>query len=294
MDKIELFYSYLKNERRFSKHTLVAYKKDLEQYFTFLLSLDLDLISAGEVEVRNWLVDLLEQGITQRSVNRKLSSVKSFYRFLIQQRVVESSPVQNIKVLKTAQRNPSFVRNEEMNGLLDDAVFESGFRGDRDKLIIYILYFTGVRLSELINIKVSDIATDTIKVVGKRNKERYVPISGKLQSLITEFRSSKAKEGFLETSKSFLLVTDKGEKLYEKFVFRKVKHYLSLVTTQKKMSPHVLRHTFATQMLNAGADLNAIKELLGHSDLSATQVYTHNSIEKLKGIYKQAHPRSEN
>lgn len=291
---IERFYSYLKNERRLSKHTLVAYKNDLKQFSDFLSKLEIGVLEVKDVEARSWLVELLEQGITQRSINRKLSAVKSFYRFLTQQGEMESSPVQNIKLLKTAKRNPSFVRNDEMNKLLDDSFFEYSFSGQRDKLIIYILYYTGIRLSELINLKVSDVANDTIKVVGKRNKERVVPISKKLLSLINEYRALKAKGSFIEVNNSFLLVTDKGDKLYEKFVFRKVKHYLSLVTTQKNKSPHVLRHTFATQMLNAGADLNAIKELLGHSDLSATQVYTHNSIEKLKGIYKQAHPRSEN
>lgn len=290
---IERFYSYLKNERRLSKHTLVAYKNDLKQFSYFLSKLEIGVLEVKDVEVRSWLVEMLEEGISQRSVNRKLSAVKSFYRFLTQQGKMESSPVQNIKLLKTAKRNPSFVRNDEMNKLLDDSFFDSSFNGQRDKLIIYILYYTGIRLSELINLKVSDVANDTIKVIGKRNKERVVPISKKLLSLINEYRALKAKESFIEMNNSFLLVTDKGDKLYEKFVFRKVKQYLSLVTTQKNKSPHVLRHTFATQMLNAGADLNAIKELLGHSDLSATQVYTHNSFEKLKGIYKQAHPRSE-
>ncbi len=292
MDMLELFYSYLKNERRFSVHTLLAYKKDLTQYSEYLLRGDSSIVGAEEREVRSWLVELLEEGIAERSVNRKLSAVKSLYRFLLQKGELEASPVQNIKVLKTAKRTPSFVRKNEMDRLLFDDVFEDGFVGVRDKTIIYLFYFTGMRLSELINLKESDVNSDTLKVIGKRNKERYIPLSESLIKMLNTYIISKRNEGFSDKNNSFLLVTDKGDKLYEKFVFRKVKYYLSLVTTQKDKSPHVLRHTFATQMLNAGADLNAIKEILGHSDLSATQVYTHNSIEKLKGIYKQAHPRS--
>ncbi|MCT4582132.1 MAG: tyrosine-type recombinase/integrase [Flavobacteriales bacterium] len=292
MDELKLFYNYLKNERRFSVHTLTAYEKDLNQYIAYLQEFDVAVIDAETSRVRSWLVVLLEMGIAERSVNRKLSAVKSFYRYLIQQGRVEVSPVQDIKVLKTAKKTPAFVRATEMDRLLKDDVFEKNFKGGRDKVILYLLYYTGMRLSELIHIKEADVGVDTVKVIGKRNKERYIPISDKLLKLIKEYVVLKKEAGFFSGSSSFLLVTDKGDKLYEKFVFRKVKYYLSLVTTQKDRSPHVLRHTFATQMLNAGADLNAIKEILGHADLSATQVYTHNSIEKLKGIYKQAHPRS--
>lgn len=292
MNEIDSFFDYLKNERRFSVHTLKAYRKDLDQFSAFLASLETDFFNIDDKVARGWLVYLLEEGVGERSVNRKLSAIKSFYRFLIKQGAIDCSPLQSVKVLKTPKRTPSFVRKSEMDLLLLENVFEDNYEGLRDKLIIHLLYFTGMRLSELINLKESDVGEDVLKVLGKRSKERYIPLTKSLTGLIKKYKKAKETSGFYKENDFFLLLTDKGDKLYEKFVFRKVKYYLGLITTQKDKSPHVLRHTFATQMLNAGADLNAIKEILGHADLSATQVYTHNSIEKLKGIYKQAHPRS--
>lgn len=290
---LELFIQYLAFEKRFSKHTVKSYEIDLNQFNNYIKSIyTVDFLEVSPDVIRSWIVFLLEKGIQERTVNRKLSSLKSFYKYLIQQGYLVNSPLSNISVLKRSKRLPSYIRQSEMDRLISEDFFEDDFKGVRDKCIVFILFSTGIRLSELITVKVSDVSNGVVRVLGKRNKERDVPVSANLLELIDYYRSlrwSVAKENC-----PFLLVTNKGDKLYEKFVFRTVKHYLGLVTTQKKKSPHILRHTFATQMLNNGAELNAIKELLGHVDLTATQVYTHNSIEKLKGIYKQAHPRSEN
>jgi integrase/recombinase XerC len=290
---LELFIEYLAFEKRFSKHTVKSYEIDLSQFSDYInKEYDIEFLEVKPEIVRSWVVYLLDKGIKERTVNRKISSLKSFYRFLIQQNYLVNSPLSQISILKTSKRLPSYIRQSEIDKLISEDFFEDSFKGVRDKCIVFILFSTGIRLSELINIKTSDISNGVVRVLGKRNKERDVPVSTNLINLIDCYIS--LREGVVKENCAFLLVTNKGDKLYEKFVFRTVKHYLGLVTTQKEKSPHVLRHTFATQMLNNGADLNAIKELLGHVDLTATQVYTHNSIEKLKGIYKQAHPRSEN
>lgn len=290
---LELFIQYLAFEKRFSKHTVKSYEIDLSQFSDYInKEYDIKFLEVKPEIVRSWVVYLLDKDIKERTVNRKISSLKSFYRFLIQQNYLVNSPLSQISILKTSKRLPSYIRQSEIDKLISEDFFEDSFKGVRDKCIVFILFSTGIRLSELINIKTSDISNGVVRVLGKRNKERDVPVSTNLINLIDCYIS--LREGVVKENCAFLLVTNKGDKLYEKFVFRTVKHYLGLVTTQKEKSPHVLRHTFATQMLNNGADLNAIKELLGHVDLTATQVYTHNSIEKLKGIYKQAHPRSEN
>ena len=290
---VEKFIQHITIEKRYSRHTVVSYKNDLLQFSQYLESnYDENIEKVTTVMIRSWMAFLVQRQIQERTINRKLSSLRSFYKYLIQNKNRIDNPTVNIKVLKTKKRLPSFVRQEEMDDLLNQIQFSDSFSDQRDKLLLYILYFTGIRLSELINLKDRDVSENSIRVLGKRNKERDVPITPFLKKEILNYLKTR-KLSFEETIDN-LLVTNKGQKLYEKFVYRKVKHYLSLVTTQKDKSPHVLRHTFATQMLNNGADLNAIKEILGHSDLTATQVYTHNSLEKLKGIYKQAHPRSGN
>jgi integrase/recombinase XerC len=289
--QLEAFIKYITYEKRFSKHTIVSYKVDLHQFLSFLdETYKVELFQVKTDMVRSWVASLLNSGISERTVNRKVSSLRSFFKYLLRNNLVELNPVETISALKTAKRLPSYVRKSELDQLLSEGFFEDSFFGIRDKCILYLFFFTGIRLSELINIKDADLSINSLKVLGKRNKERIVPLSPTLIRLLATYREVRDSENYQKVG--FLLVTDKGDKLYEKFVFRKVKHYLSLITTQEKKSPHVLRHTFATQMLDNGADLNAIKELLGHSDLSATQVYTHNSIEKLKVVYKQAHPRS--
>lgn len=290
---IEKFLQYITVEKRYSHHTVTSYKNDLLQFSQYLESnYDEVVEDANSTMIRSWMASLVQSQIQARTINRKLSSLRTFYKYLIQNKKRLENPVVNITVLKTKKRLPSFVKQNEMDNLFTEVEFSSSFSDQRDKLLLYILYYTGIRLSELINIKDQDITKNTLRVLGKRNKERDIPLTPYLQKEVAAYIVLR-KQTFQEPIDS-LLVTNKGQKLYEKFVYRKVKHYLSLVTTQKDKSPHVLRHTFATQMLNNGADLNAIKEILGHSDLTATQVYTHNSLEKLKGIYKQAHPRSEN
>jgi integrase/recombinase XerC len=243
--------------------------------------------------VRKWIVKLMDEGDTSRTVNRKLSALKSFYKFLQKEGVVNFNPLDKITAPKVSKRLPVFVDEKQMDNLLDDVEFGNDFTGNRNKLIIEMFYFTGIRLSELINIKRSDIDFHnlTIKVLGKRNKERIIPVNKDFMDRILDFLKFKAKETVIAGTDN-LFTGKTGKKLYPKAVYRIINTYLKLVTSIEKRSPHVIRHTFATHMLNHGADLNAIKELLGHANLSATQVYTHNTFEKLTRIYKQAHPRA--
>jgi integrase/recombinase XerC len=236
------------------------------------------------------MVELMDLGITPRSINRKLSSLKSFFKYLLRQGKITTNPLRKIVTPKIGKRLPSFIRESEMQGLL--SLEENGdYSSYRDYLIMHILYYTGIRRSELINLKDHDvISSGGIKVLGKGNKERIVPILPDLLKEIREFQT--IRDDYFEAKPKFLLTTDKGKKLYPKFVYNKVKKYLSLVTTSNKKSPHVLRHSFATHLSNRGAELNAIKELLGHANLSATQIYMHNSIEKLKQAYNSAHPKA--
>ncbi len=290
---MEAFLDYIKFEKRYSPHTLVAYQNDLEQFSGYLKqSYEVDSLNeVTHVMVRSWIVELMDEKVSPRSVNRKLSSLKSYYRFALRQKQIKSNPMSKVVSPKTSKRLPEFVEARKMEALLDDDWFSDDFSGVRDQLLMELLYGTGVRLSEVIGLREVNCSSDTIKVLGKRNKERIIPVSEGLSQLITKYRLEK--QNLPEADREFLMVTDKGNKLYEKFVYRKVNKYLGKVTTARKKSPHVLRHTFATHMLNNGADLNAIKELLGHANLSATQVYTHNTIDQLKNIYSQAHPRAQ-
>ena len=285
------FIQYLQFEKRLSGHTLVAYTNDLTQFFKFLdTTYEIKNISeVNHTAIRSWIVSLMEQKITPRSVNRKITTLKTFYKFLLRQGVVVESPMLKILSPKTSKRLPVFVEKEKMDELIDNSGFGDDFEGRRNKLIIELFYATGIRLSELINLKTSDVNLHSgqLKVLGKRNKERIVPFSNELKRSIEDYLEIKIDSDVVE-----FFVSNSGKKLYEKFVYRLVNNYLSMVTTADKKSPHVLRHTFATNMLNNGADLNAIKELLGHANLSATQVYTHNTVEKLKNIHKQAHPKA--
>ena len=289
----ERFYQYIEFEKRYSRHTLTAYKTDLEQFYDFLDGVfeTKDIRQVDHQMVRSWIVELMEQGISTRSINRKISTLKTYFKFLLREETVEHDPLQKVISPKSSKRLPVFVEKNSMDVLLDQLEFDEGFKGIRDRLVIEMFYATGMRLSELININESDLdlTKGTVKVLGKRNKERIIPFGMQLSDQLGCYKAEKQACNF---DNDRLFVTDKGEKLYEKFVYRLVNRYLSAVTTIEKKGPHVLRHTFATHMLNNGADLNAIKELLGHTNLSATQVYTHNSFEKLKSIYKQAHPRA--
>jgi integrase/recombinase XerC len=290
------FINYLKFEKRYSPHTITAYTKDLDQFDSFLKS-EYDVLNANEVSyqmVRSWIVGLIEQDISARSVNRKLSTLKSYFKYLTKEELIDENPMPKVQSPKTSKKLPVFVDRESMEILFSEDIFSSDFEGIRNRLIIEMFYMTGIRLSELINLENSniDFYQQSIKVLGKRNKERIIPISAELIDSIKKYIEIRDKNVEVSEQNDYFYVTIKGKKLYEKLAYHIVNLYLGKVSTLQKKSPHVLRHTFATHMLNNGADLNAIKEILGHSNLAATQVYTHNTIEKLKNIYKQAHPRA--
>ena len=292
----ESFINYLKYEKRYSPHTVVAYKNDLDQFVDFYT------IVVGEFHVkevrtdtvRGWLLHLMEQGLTPRSIHRKVTAVKSLYNYLMREEIVDQNPAVNLTLPKVRKKLPNFVDEKSLNHLLDDQdVFEDNFAGLRDKLIIALLYETGIRLAELMGLKEADINTKErlIRVLGKRQKERIIPYPAEINNLLEKYVIARERE--FGNNPEFLLVTDKGKKIYEKLIYRVVKNNLAKVTSLEKKSPHVLRHTYATHLLNKGADLNAVKELLGHSNLAATQVYTHTTFEKLRDSYKQAHPRGD-
>ena len=295
MPYISSFCDYISHQKRYSPHTITAYKKDLEQFHQFLLS-DFQLTSFKEANspiIRSWIVKMIESDISQRSINRKISTLKSFYKYLLKNNQVKTNPLLKVVTPKTSKRLPVFVGESEISDLFSEieGKFSQDYEGYRDELILELLYATGIRLIELVNLQLNsiDYHNSTIKVLGKRNKERIIPFSNNLKTKINNYLSEREK---LQSVQPHLFLTKVGEKIYPKLVYRVVNHYLSLVTTVSKKSPHVLRHTFATHMLNNGADLNSIKEILGHANLSATQVYTHNTIEKLKNIHKQAHPKA--
>jgi len=294
MNYILSFLNYLEFEKRYSKLTIESYRTDLLQFKNYCNSINKgELLIADAKLIRGWIVVLLEDDCQNRSVNRKISALKSFYKFLLRQGYISSNPLLKVESLKIGKQLPVFVTENQTDRLFNDVEFGTDFSGVRNKLILDLLYATGIRLSELINLKCKDIDKTnlTIKVFGKRSKERIIPITMEMVRSIDNYLDLTDKE-LHNTRIEYLLVTDKGEKLYPKFVYRVVTQAINLVSTQAKKSPHVLRHTFATHMLNNGAEINAIKELLGHSSLAATQVYTHNTFEKLKKIYKQAHPRA--
>ena len=288
------FYKYIEYEKRYSPNTLVSYRNDLEQFADFLSTEYQTLPSlASSSQVRSWLSDLMVRGVSPKSVNRKISSLKSFYRFLESNNKIVVNPMQKVSSPKTGKKLPVFVPEEKMQMLFDEIDSGEDFPGLRNRLILEMFYATGIRLAELIALKHQDIdiAKAQIKVKGKGNKERIIPMLRSLLNTCKKYLILKQEIfGYQITDDVF--VTDGGKKIYRKFAYRVVNFYLSTHTTVGKRSPHVLRHSFATHMLNQGADINAIKELLGHSSLSATEVYTHNTVEKLKTVYKQAHPKA--
>ena len=293
MPLIQNYLDYLLLEKRYSKHTVKAYKTDLSFFQDYLKEIyEVSIHKSNHSMIRSWLVEELNNGNSARTVNRKITSLKSFFKFLVKEEVIKVNPTLKISSSKTSKKLPQFVGVDDMNKLLDKLNFKEDFSGNRDKLIIEIFYSTGIRLSELINIKVSDFdcVKKQIKVLGKRNKERIIPLTKELMKSIDNYMTLRNQVKAVD--RSYLLLTDSGKKLNPSLVYRKVNNLLKGVTTLDKRSPHILRHTFATHMLNNGADLNVIKELLGHASLSATEVYTHNSIDKLKQIFNNAHPRA--
>ena len=294
MDHIVSFLDYLEFEKRYSGRTIESYRTDLLQFEQFCVKLDIVAIYLADSKIiRSWVVSLIEGGCTNRSVNRKISTLKSFFKYLLRQGTIQINPLLKIQSLKNRKLVPVFVTQNQIQHLLEDVEFGTDLTGCRNRLIIELLYFTGIRLSELIYLKTSDIDRKilTLKVLGKRNKERIIPITGSMIGLIDQYVSLNESEGQANPG-GYLMVTGKGEQLYPRLVYRIVRHAIGQVTTMEKRSPHVLRHTFATHMLNNGAGISVIKELLGHSSLAATQIYAHSTFEKLKSIYKQAHPRA--
>jgi integrase/recombinase XerC len=290
---LEQFLKYLKFQKRYSQHTITAYNNDITQFSTFLTSLSQNYSTANHQSVRAWVVNLMDDGLEAKSVNRKISSLRSFYKYLLKEDIIIKNPVAKVQTPKVAKKLPSFVSDDKLSFLLDDSVFTNEFESIRDKLILELLFGTGIRLNELLQLRLGDIqlAEKTLKVLGKRNKERIIPIHSTLINSLNNYITLRNEKQFINSSDS-LIITNNGNAAYAKFIYRVVHQYLSLITTQDKKSPHVLRHTFATSLLNKGADINAIKDLLGHANLAATQIYTHNSIERLKSIYKQAHPKA--
>lgn len=293
MNEVAAFLEYLKHERRYSSHTLLAYENDLKQFLSYLETNygGLQIVQATPIQFKSWIYDLSQSKLTSRSINRKLISLNSFYKHSIRSGTLATNPIATVRGPKVTKHLADWVREDNLEDLNINFSYAPGFIGLRDELIIELLYGTGIRLNELVTLTADRLylQENTIKVLGKRNKERIVPINKTLKKLFEQYLESKKEAGF--DSCPFLLVTDKGLQLYPVFVQRTVKRIIGAVATNEKISPHLLRHTFATHLLNRGADINSIKELLGHTSLAATQIYTHNSIEKLKDIYKQAHPK---
>ncbi len=293
----QAFQDYLALEKKYSMHTVNGYGRDLS-FFADFLKQEFDqrsLLEANYSQIRSWIVWMVDQELSNSSVNRKVASLKSYYKFLLKSKQIEVSPLLKHKALKTPKKIQIPFSETEVNQVLNFLSFPDGFEGTRDKLIIDLFYTTGIRRAELIQLKLGsiDAAITSLKVLGKRNKERIVPIHSILVDQIKRYLTERSKLEQIKDLEHFFL-TKKGVKLNDSFVYRLINHYFSNVSEKVKRSPHILRHTFATHLLNNGADINSVKELLGHSSLASTQVYTHSSLAELKKIYGNAHPRSQN
>ncbi len=290
--KIGVFLQYLQIQRKYSEHTVNAYKNDLSSFELFFSgNFGVEPDNAQYADIRKWIAFLAEEKISARSINRKISALRTYFNYLIKNGILSENPTNQIVGPKVSKKLPAFIEQESIDMLNNHDLFGFDFRGCRNMLIVEILYGTGIRRAELINLKNInvDIVKCQIKVLGKRNKERIIPYPKSILPLIEEYHRFKNQ---IAVKTDTFLITEKGASLYPKLIHRVVAQYLGMVSTSEKKSPHVLRHTFATHLLNNGADINAIKELLGHSNLSATQIYTHTSFERLNQIYKQAHPRA--
>jgi integrase/recombinase XerC len=287
------FLDYLKFEKRYSQHTILSYENDLAQFFAYLAS-QFDSPAIADISalfIRSWLAELKEEGISSKTINRKISTLKSFFKYLLKTGVIKETPMTTVTAPKISKRLPVFVEEKDMSTLFEHVEFADTWKGRTDKLVIRLFYATGMRLSELIHLKESqlDVSNSQVKVLGKGNKERIIPLSADLLDALTDYLKEKPVR---VSGIPNLFVTEKGKALQPRAVYATVKEMLSQVTTLQKKSPHILRHSFATHLMNHGADLNAVKELLGHSSLAATQIYTHNSIEKLKEVFNKAHPKA--
>ena len=293
---LQSFLDYLLLEKNYSELTIKAYGKDIQSFLDFLKDeyKDENLKEVNYAQIRTWIIKMVNQNISNRSINRKISSLNSFFKFLIKTEYIKINPLVKHKALKTSKKVQVPFSEEEINSVLNKISHAGSFEGVRNKLIIELFYATGIRRIELINIKLKDIDLEskTVKILGKRNKERVIPLLNMLVDSIKTYLEKRKSLQVIE-DKDYLLLTAKGVKLYETLVYRIINEYFSLASSKVKKSPHILRHSFATHLLNQGAELNAVKELLGHSSLAATQVYTHNSIAELKKVYAKAHPRSK-
>ena len=293
---VEKFIEYLQIEKKYSVNTLHAYKKDLAEFQVFIYeNYDKYVIENVDYKViRSWIVQLVNKNLSNRSINRKVSSLKSFYKFLVKTDTISSSPLISHSPLKHSKKIQVPFSKDEIGALLDSDFFKNDYRGVLQKTIISFFYFTGVRRIELINLKASDVNMNskTIRVMGKRNKERIIPMLPRLKESINEYLKIKSQK-FNHKLHEHLFVSKSGIKLTEKYVYRTVNEYFKLVSPKVKKAPHVLRHSFATHLINEGADINSVKELLGHSSLSATQVYSHTSMERIKEVFKNSHPRAK-
>lgn len=293
---VQAFIDYLTLERHYSSHTVTAYKNDVTAFVAFLNEHhgDQDIQKAEYPLIRNWIVSLVEDQVGNRSINRKVSSLKAYYRFLQKTGSIANNPLSKHKALKTNKSLEVPFSETEMDNVLQALEFTSDFEGQRDKLIIELLYATGMRRTELVNLKIKDVSLETamLKVLGKRNKERILPLLPSVVDQVKDYLRLRQELPQIKDT-AYVFLTQKGHKVYENLVYRVINKYLSMVSTKVKKSPHMLRHTFATHLLGMGADLNAVKELLGHSSLASTQVYTHNSIAELKKVHLRAHPRNK-
>jgi integrase/recombinase XerC len=295
VDMVNSFLDFLQSEKRYSQHTVVSYRTDLKQFQAYLQEVyeESDIANGSHRMIRSWILNMMEGGMEAKSVNRKLAALRTFYKYLLRNKKITVNPMLKITAPKVRKKLPVFIEEASMINLLDQFEFEKGFSGLRDRVVLELFYGTGMRLSELIDLKDRDVhwKEGVVKVKGKGNKERIIPVPQSVMAVAESYLKEKTKLNLCNTGLNFV-VTNLGEEVYPVFIYRLVKKYLNHVSTIEKKSPHVLRHTFATHLLNKGADLNAIKDLLGHSSLAATQVYTHNSIDQLKKIFDQAHPKS--
>lgn len=292
---VSSFLKYLEFEKRYSKHTLRSYRTDLEQFSNFIKSEGGPpaFLEAQHKHIRAWLIYLVQSELAETSINRKIATLRSYYKYCLRNNLIEADPTSKVKMLKAGKPLPVFAKEAELTKALDHMVYQKGFKGLRDQVVMEFLYSTGARLSELINLPEDDfdIVQAQVKVLGKRNKQRIIPVPKSLIPLIVNYQVQKKKE-FPNNYSPYLIVNNKGGQSYPMLIYRIVNRALKSVSSLERQSPHILRHTFATHLLNKGAELNAVKELLGHSSLAATQVYTHNSIERLKEVFNQSHPKA--
>jgi len=293
---IKSFVAFLAYEKRYSPHTIISYENDLKQFYDYINE-KYSIYNDSKINhymIRSWLVHLMQGGMSAKSVNRKFSTLRTYFLFLRREGNIDSNPTKKVIPPKIGKRLPFIIQKEEMEKLLDEIVFPESFEGYRDKVILSILYNTGIRKAELINIKDYDIdfISKTLKVLGKGNKERIIPMTEDLIYVLNQYVESR-NTFFENRNFNYTVITNKGNKLYPKFVYNVVTSYLSMVSSSEKKSPHILRHSIATHLADEEVDLNAIKTMLGHSNLSATQIYTHNSVEKLKKAYLKAHPKAK-